>query len=218
MMETIALCVSVPVACFRIPRAREYFETFPCPPPSTVYGMLLSMVGEINRRAHEGAEVAIALVSKPAYSVILRTLWRVKTKKYGLGLGENRRPDFQELLTDVHLAVWVRQGAKEVSQPSLAESVAEALDRPSSISRFGGLSLGESTHLVDDITRLDAVNLKGQLLLADDEGDLSLPVWPDHVGSKTRWGQYRLVNFDLAKDLPELAWTTITRPSSLLSS
>jgi hypothetical protein len=35
--------------------------------------MLLSMVGEVNRYAHEGAEVAIALLSEPAYSVVLRT-------------------------------------------------------------------------------------------------------------------------------------------------
>jgi CRISPR-associated protein Cas5t len=69
--------------------------------------MLLSMVGEINRRTHEGAEVAIAVMSIPAYSVVLRTLWRVKKKALGPGLGENRRPDFQELLTYVDLAVWV---------------------------------------------------------------------------------------------------------------
>lgn len=216
-MEAIGLYVSVPVASFRVPRAREYFETFPCPPPSTIYGMLLSMVGEVNRRAHEGAEVAIALISKPAYSVVLRTLWRVKSRKYGLGLGENRRPDFQELLTDVGLAVWVRQGEKEVSEPSLAERVGEALGHPAAIPRFGGLSLGESTHLVDEIAHLDSVDLRGQILLADEEGDLSLPVWPDHVGSKTRWGQYRLVDSDLSKDLPDSAWTTITRPSSLSS-
>jgi len=125
-MEPIGLYISTPIACFRVPRAREYFETFPCPPPSTVYGMLLSMVGEVNRRAHEGAEIAIALLTKPGYSVVLRTLWRVKSKKYGLGLGENRRPDFQELLTDIGLAIWVRRGADEINTPSLAERVDHA--------------------------------------------------------------------------------------------
>ena len=84
-MDTISLCISVPVACFRVPRAREYFETFPCPPPSTVYGMLLSTVGEVNRRTHEGAEIAIALLSEPDYSVVLRTLWRVKDRHEGPG-------------------------------------------------------------------------------------------------------------------------------------
>src|SRR2546426_966838 len=114
-MKVVGLYVSIPIACFRVPRAREYFETFPCPPPSTVYGMLLSMVGEINRRAHEGAEIAIALLSEPHYSVVLRTLWRVKAKNAGPGLGNNRRPDFQEILSDTRLAVWIRKGTREKS-------------------------------------------------------------------------------------------------------
>ncbi|PYS25481.1 MAG: type I-MYXAN CRISPR-associated protein Cas5/Cmx5/DevS [Acidobacteria bacterium] len=168
-MENVGLYVSVPVACFRVPRAREYFETLPCPPPSTVYGMLLSMVGEMNRREHEGAEIAIALVTKPAYSVVLRTLWRVKSKKYGPGTGDNRRPDFQELLTDVGIAVWIRQGKFEASQFSLAERVNNALDDPTGISRFGGLCLGESTHLVDDIKQLESRVVYGCLLIAEDE-------------------------------------------------
>jgi CRISPR-associated protein Cas5t len=173
--------------------------------------MLLSMVGEANRRVHEGAEIAVALMNKPAYSVVLRTLWRVKSKKYGLGLGENRRPDFQELLTNVGLAVWVRRGNSELGTPSLAARVNAALDNPAVISRFGGLSLGESTHLVDEIIRLHPGSHRAELLLADEEGDLTLPIWPDHVGSKTRWQQYRLIDFDVINGLPEAAWTTIKR-------
>ncbi|WP_422387114.1 CRISPR-associated protein Cas5 [Aphanizomenon flos-aquae] len=34
----------VPIACFRQSPAREYAETYPVPPLSTVYGMLLSLV------------------------------------------------------------------------------------------------------------------------------------------------------------------------------
>ena len=214
-MEPIGLFVSVPVACFRVPRAREYFETFPCPPPSTVYGMLLSMVGEVNRRVHEGAEIAIAMLSEPEYSVVLRTLWRVKERGEGPGLGNNRRPDFQELLTDIRLAVWIRKGEYESSDFSLSERVRNSLAQRDSISRFGGLSLGESTHLIDEISPLNQRAERGQLLLAEDDGDLSLPVWPDHVGSVTRWGQYRLVETDLTKDLPVTAWTTILRPGVL---
>ena len=97
MAEVIALYVSVPVASFRVPYAREFFETLPCPPPSTVYGMLLSMVGEPQRKAHEGAEIALALVSDPEYSVVLRTMWRIKTGSPP-GKGSNKRPDYQELL------------------------------------------------------------------------------------------------------------------------
>src|SRR5437016_12184929 len=126
-MESVGLYVSVPIACFRVPRAREYFETFPCPPPSTVYGMLLSMVGEVNRRVHEGAELAIALLSEPGCSVVLRTLWRVKDRKEGPGLSNNRRPDFQELLTDIRLAVWVRKGSGENWETPLVDRLKAAL-------------------------------------------------------------------------------------------
>lgn len=212
-METIGLYVSVPVACFRVPRAREYFETFPCPPPATVYGMLLSMVGEINRRTHEGAEIAIALLSEPHYSVVLRTLWRVKDKNAGPGLGNNRRPDFQELLTNVQLAIWVRQGVAEEAEIPLALRIQASFDSPATVSRFGGLSLGESTHLVDTVSRLKSEDLQGRLLVAAEDGDLSLPIWPDHVGSATTWGQYRLIETHIPKDSPqeEKSWTVIRR-------
>lgn len=212
-METIGLYVSVPVACFRVPRAREYFETFPCPPPSTVYGMLLSMVGEVNRRVHEGVEIAIAVLSEPAYSVVLRTLWRVKDRNEGPGLANNRRPDFQELLTDMRLAVWVRKGEQERSDVPLIGRIRTVLNQPATVARFGGLSLGESTHLVDEVSLFNQQDRRGRLLVAEDEGDLSLPIWPDHVGSVTRWGQYRLNDADLTKPLPEEAWTTIQRPN-----
>jgi CRISPR-associated protein Cas5t len=214
-METIGLYVSVP-------RAVEYFETFPLAPPATVYGMLLSMCGEVNGRMHEGAEIAIALLSDPAYSVVLRTMWRLKKTKYGLGLGENRSPDFQELLTDVKLAIWVRPGHAERAETTLVRRLRAALSMPHQIDRFGGLSLGESTHLVDEIKELGDQAIKGRLLMAQDEGDLSLPIWPDHVGSNTRWGQYRLSDeADITSEEldNESAWTVIRRPSlSPLSS
>ncbi len=211
-METIGLYVSVPVASFRVPRAREYFETFPVPPPATVYGMLLSLVGETNRRVHEGTEIAIGLLSEPEYSVVLRTLWRVKKIKDGLGLGENRRPDFQELLTNVKLAVWIRNS--DNPEGSLIEQIRKALEKPSLISRFGGLALGESTYLVDEIKLLN--NLQNnfcQILLDDDDGDLSLPIWADHVGSNTTWGQFSFSEIDLKdnQNIPESAWIKIRR-------
>lgn len=213
MQNTVALFVSVPVASFRVPRAREYFETLPCPPPSTVYGMLLSLVGETNRHAHEGAELAIALVSQPDYSVVLRTLWRVKSRQQGLGQGENKRPDFQELLTNVRALVWVRHGAEETAETSLAARVHEAITQPQSVSRFGGLSLGESTHLVDELrlAREDDI-IAGRALLNDEAGELSLPVWPDHVGSrKTSWRQFSLQETAIGLTPDERSWVPIRR-------
>jgi CRISPR-associated protein Cas5t len=217
-METVGLYVSVPVTCFRVPRAREYFETFPCPSPATVYGMLLSMVGETNRRAHEGAEIAIALLSEPQYSVVLRTLWRVKDKSVGPGLANNRRPDFQELLTDVQLGVWIRAGESESCDIPLARRIEMALADCSNVRRFGGLSLGESTHLVDEIKLLRTQIDSCRMLVAEENGDLSLPIWPDHVGSTTRWGQYQLIDADLTSGLPATAWTVIKQPAFHVNS
>ena len=211
-METVGLYFSVPVASFRVPRAREYFETFPVPPPATVYGMLLSMVGEVNRRVYEGAEIAVALLSEPAYSVVLRTLWRVKKKESGLGLGENRRPDFQELLTDVSIGIWIR--VKEKEESSLAHRVKESLENPSKVNRFGGLALGESTHLINEVSFLEKMEMNScQILLNSDDGDLSLPIWADHVSSSTNWGQFKLsqIDFESAESIPEASWTTIQR-------
>ncbi len=212
-MNPLGLYISVPVTSFRVPRAREYFETFPVPPPATVYGMLLSLIGETNRRAYEGAEIAVALLSEPEYSVVLRTLWRVKSKNYGLGLGENRRPDFQELLTGIRLAAWVRDEA--TSENSLAERIRNGFENPSTINRFGGLALGESTHLIDEVKLLEEFPEGSlQFLLNDDDGELSLPIWADHIGSNTTWGQYSLVVSE-TESVPEKAWTKIKRNSIL---
>ncbi len=212
-MDPVALYISVPIASFRSSQAREYWETYPCPPPSTVYGMLLSLVGETDRCRHVGAELAIALLSEPERSVVLRTLWRVKTRKHGPGIGENRRPDFQELLTAVQLAVWLRHGANEHASPCLADRVRATLHRPAGTTRFGGLSLGESTHLVDEIRPLRATDFQNRrwlCLMRDHKGDLTLPVWPDHVGSAgTRWEQYRLEERSDSGEPEEAAWTPI---------
>lgn len=211
-MEQIGVYVSVPVACFRVPRAREYFETYPCPPPATVYGMFLSLIGETNRRVHEGAEIAIAMLSAPSSSTILRTLWRVKSRNEGLGLGTNRRPDFQELLTDVRFVVWVKRGEHERGERSLAQRLSDALSQPSGISRFGGLSLGESTHLIDEVSLFKRESVQGRLLIRKNDGNLSLPVWVDHVGANTRWEQYTFREALIEPVNLINAWTPIRRP------
>ena len=210
--------VSVPVAGFRVAYAREYWETYPCPPPSTVYGMLLSAVGERDRLVHRGAEIAVAMLSKPARSVVLRRVWRVKDKKRGPGLGANVRPDFQELLTGVRLCVWVRKGGSADGRCGvpLVERLRRALRQPAEVKRFGGLALGESTHLVDEIRSWRAEDPgRGLLLVGAEVGSLTLPVWADHVGAKgTRWGQFNLTENDPLPNSPcKSAWISIEPPS-----
>ncbi|MBI5446267.1 MAG: type I-MYXAN CRISPR-associated protein Cas5/Cmx5/DevS [Deltaproteobacteria bacterium] len=196
MSQSDALClrVTAPICSFRKGYAREYLETEEVPPPSTVYGFLLSLVGEEDRRAYLGTKLAYALLAKPEVSTVLRTVWRVKelkVKKTGLpqppGVGTNRRPDFQEILSGLDLAIWVRDGA-------LASRLRQSAASPGDVRRFGGLSLGESRDLVNDIWWYPAVTgLECRWLTPDAEGDLPLPVWVDHVGSKeTVWRQFRL--------------------------
>jgi CRISPR-associated protein Cas5t len=180
----LGVYVTVPIACFRKGLAREYLETEPLPPPATCYGFLLSLVGETNRRRHLGVRVAPVLISKPEVSVVLRTIWRVKTTP--LGSAGNTRPDYQQLLTGIELVIWL--DSAEEAETNLELRVREALVNPSSVSRFGGLSLGESTHLVDEVCLVEVVKahldgLSGRAFVLADRGRLTLPIWVDHVGS-----------------------------------
>ena len=181
----LGLYVTVPVACWRRGLAREYLETEPLPPPATCYGFLLSLVGEEDRERHRGARVTAGLLSRPARSRVLRTLWRVKSRKIAPGVGRNARPDYQELLTGARLAVWV-DGGDEPGPLTLEDRVRAALADPASVTRYGGLSLGESTHLIDEVSPLADAHLGDGALafLLDPAGHVTLPVWVDHVGSK----------------------------------
>ena len=178
--------VTVPIACFRKGLAREYLETEVIPPPSTCYGFLLSLVGETVRNRHIGVRITAALLTQPEMSRVLRNVWRVKTPKYPLGSVRNARPDYQQLLSGVRLVLWLDSAEEVESGDTLEIRVQTALDpsRRSTVSRFGGLSMGESTHLVDEVSLFDPdATQKGQIFQLAAEGQLSLPVWVDHAGS-----------------------------------
>ena len=192
----LGVYVTVPIACFRKGLSREFLETEPLPPPATCYGFLLSLVGESDRHRHVGVRVSPVLINKPQTSVVLRTVWRVK--KTPLGSPGNTRPDYQQLLTHVELVIWL-DSAEETSDIRLEARVRKALADPGSVSRFGGLSLGESTHLVDEVSPVETVELRlrsrsGRAFLKAERGRLTLPVWVDHVGSSgTRYETGNLV-------------------------
>ena len=209
----LGLYVSVPIACFRKGLAREYLETEPLPPPSTCYGFLLSLIGETHRTRHIGCRVTAAVIGRPELSVVLRTVWRVK--KTPLGSPGNMRPDYQQLLTGIELIIWLDSTGEANGVPNLEERVAEALDptRRGRINRFGGLSLGESTHMVNEVRRLDGnqidvgQNSTAAVFLIAEKGRMTLPVWVDHVGSAgTRYVTGNLVEGTIVapelKDIP----------------
>jgi CRISPR-associated protein Cas5t len=202
----LGIRVSVPIACFRKGLAREYLETEPLPPPSTCYGFLLSLVGETQRLRHVGCRIVPVLINRPRQSVVLRTVWRVK--KVPLGSPGNTRPDYQQLLSPVELVIWIDSIQQEAA-PTLEHRVRDSLANPAGVHRFGGLSLGESTHLVDEVNLLDTylhskrfqrrqLQPLGQAFLLAERGRLTLPVWVDHVGSAGT----RYVTGDLCPDWP----------------
>ena len=204
----IALRVDVPIASFPSSRSREYLETYPVPPPSTVYGMLLSLVGETDRYKHCGVKIALALLSEPDKSVTFRKIKRFKFKK--LDRPENTKPDFQEILTGIELIIWVNS-EEDTAKPNLCARLNQAFANPASVNRFGALCLGESRDLVDRIELLSENERvqSCQWLIRDEYGYLSLPYWVDHVGSKkTRWLRYSLENREQQQP-PESSWTII---------
>jgi len=201
----LGLYVTVPIACFRKGTAREYLESELIPPPSTCYGFLLSFVGETDRTKHDGARVTCGVIGYPFKSVVLRTVWRVRSKP--LGSAGNTRPDYQQLLTNLRLVMWIDSQQEHSPSSTLESRVSDMLDpkRRSEVERFGGLSLGESTHLVDEILPISVmqdrgINEEARLFVINEKGRLSLPVWVDHVGS----AKSRYTTGDLSK---RLAWT-----------
>jgi CRISPR-associated protein Cas5t len=176
--------------------------------------MLLSLVGETDAYKHCGVQLAIAMLSQPRKSKVLRQLRRFKVKDYSDS--RNTIPEYQEILTDIKFITWVASGAEQV-QPTLAERVEQALMYPTSVQRFGCLYLGESNDLVNVVKLVsdDYCSESRRWLIRDDEGLITLPYWVDHVGSKrTRWLRYRLEEIAIQSP-PESSWTTIQAPFAL---
>ena len=178
----IGLRLSVPVACWRKAHARELFETEKVPPPATCYGALLSLVGETDRLRHQGCRITGGVIAPSPPSTVVRTLWKIKDLASPQGSGENAKPDFQQLLTNCELFVWC--DSRDEQAGGLEGRVKRAFESPSEIDRFGGWSLGESTHLINEAHLLpEAIAPAGtRAFLLDDQGHSTLPIWVDHVG------------------------------------
>jgi CRISPR-associated protein Cas5t len=207
-INKIALQVEVPIACFRDSRAREYIATYPVPPPSTVYGMLLSTVGEENRFKHCGVKLAIAMLSETAKSRVIRKVRRFKVGD--INSAKNSKPDYQELLTGIKFIVWIDATADK-SVSNLAERLHQAMIDPSSVVRFGNICLGESRDLVNSIDILTEDSQQGSLtwLTQSEYGELTLPYWVDRLGSeRTRWLRYKLIK-SVDWEPPAFSWTQI---------
>ena len=128
------------------------------------------------------------LANSPEISGVLRTMWRCKNRKEAPGVGLNACPDHQQLVVGADLIIWCDSSSEPGPFPGLEKRVERAIQEPASIQRHGGLSLGESTHLINEISILGKDIPSSRTFLLDARGDLTLPVWVDHVGSsKTRF-------------------------------
>jgi CRISPR-associated protein Cas5t len=186
-------------------------KTYPVPPPATVYGMLLSLVGETDRYRHCGVELAIAMLSATQKSRILKQMRRFKNVDFSHA--ENVNPAYQELLSNLKCLIWVRSDSEKIN-PKLIDNIRFAFNDPALVSRFGCLYLGESDNLVGSLKIVfeDYVKGGGWWLIQDHCGGITLPYWVDHVGSRnTRFLRYRLEE-RLILSPPDLAWTMIRSP------
>jgi CRISPR-associated protein Cas5t len=224
----LLLRVEVPICAFRPFASREYQDTYPVPTPASAYGMLLSFLGieRENKARHAGVRMALALSPRweradsvdnalPWRSSVFRKLRRVSQYGYNktragrerdLFVLSARRPDYQDLLTDVTLWVWLEKG-EDAADPPLPKALAGALDAPAIVSRHGGLSLGESSYLVNrlNVVARGHVPRKVIVIRPDKEGFYSLPVWTDHEHDRSRSERFRL---ELASPEPP-GWFTV---------
>jgi CRISPR-associated protein Cas5t len=198
--------------CTSFPRsfARDFKETYRYPPPSTVYGMLLSLVGEVNMMAHLGVKLAIGIIGEPPpISRIVRKQRHHKFSIKNLGTypsSQFSKPNHHELLTDLRFVVQI-DSSEETAMVKLADRVAIALSTPEQISRFGGLSIGESWAMLNGVRAYREEDGSIRWLIQDKRGLIGLPIW---INRETTQGTFS--RFSLADLLTEDCLVKIQAP------
>ncbi len=168
--------------CTSFPRsfARDYKETYRYPPPSTVYGLLLSLVGQVDLMAHVGVKLAIGMIGHdPPISRIVRKQRHHKFSVKHLGTyptSQFSKPNHHELLTDLRIVIRI-DSTEEAAAVKLVDRVAVALSTPNQITRFGGLSLGESWAMVNGLRAYREEDGQIRWLIKDSRGLIALPIW-----------------------------------------
>jgi CRISPR-associated protein Cas5t len=214
----ITLRIEVPYASFRKSYARSFAETYPLPPPATIYGMLLSLVGECYRSRHEGVRLAFAYKSLPPIATTLRKLSRYKYGVPGKQKKLGNAPDFIETLCDIEFLCWVNSSLEKDDVRNLEVRIIEAIESPDKVDRYGLLCLGLSDDTVNDVSIYRHIEDEWHRLIPSQTGSIELPVWVDHVGSaRTRWNRFHLE--PVAKTLSSnpgddgWQWTEIIAPN-----
>ncbi|QLL29380.1 type I-MYXAN CRISPR-associated protein Cas5/Cmx5/DevS [Thermosynechococcus sichuanensis E542] len=200
------LYVDCPCTSFPRSFARDFKETYCYPPPSTVYGMLLSLIGEADMNQHRGVKLAIGIIgADPPISRILRKQRDHNSSKSHLGTyptSKFSKPNHHELLTDLQLVVEL--DSEDARTRKLVNRLDTALSTPSKISRFGGLSLGESWALVNGVRPYRETDGTIRWLVKDNRGLISLPIWIDRHTTRGIFQRFRF-----SPDFQSDCWVTI---------
>lgn len=210
-------CLLIDCPCTSFPRsfARDYKETYRYPPPTTVYGCLLSWVGEEDLMAHVGVQLAIGILGdESSVSRILRKQRHHKFSKTHQGnyrSAQFSKPNFQEVLTDVKITVRVNS-EEETASVTLSDRLKIAQSTPEQLSRFGGLSLGESWAMVNGIRAYRPTDGAIRWLIKDQRGLIGLPVWIDRKTSRGTFQRFSLQESD--REFSEQSWVTIKPPKT----
>lgn len=203
------LYVDCPCTSFPRSFARDFKETYRYPPPSTIYGMLLSLVGEVDMTAHIGVKLAIGIIGQdPPISRIVRKQRHHKFSQQHLGTyptSKFSKPNHQELLTDIQVVVQI-DSSEESANVKLLERVEIALSSPSQIVRFGALSLGESWSMINGIRDYRETDGSIRWLVKDKRGLISLPIWIDRDTSQGTFQRFSLGEFS------DDCWVNISNP------
>ncbi len=234
----IALRVVAPYGSFRKSFARSFAETYSLPPPSTVYGMLLSLVGERFRWRHAGVRLAFAYRCRRemfpdrypssegacnCFPPIATNVRKLSRFKYGVAQGEKLKtlkPDYVETLCEIEFLCWIDSSGEKHAEDNadartLEERLIEAITEPDKVARFGVLSLGLSDDAIDEVSLYAPDGSKWHKLLPSDTGRMELPIWVAHVGAKdTKWQRYDLQPLPRIVDEPpsKNEWIQITVP------
>jgi CRISPR-associated protein Cas5t len=200
--------------CTSFPRsfARDFKETYRYPPPSTIYGMLLSLVGEVNMMAHLGVKIAIGIIGDaPPISRIVRKQRHHKFSIKNLGTypsSQFSKPNHHELLTDLRFVVQI-DSSEETATVKLADRIAIALSTPEQISRFGGLSIGESWAMLNGVRAYREDDGVVRWLAQDKRGLIGLPIW---INRETTQGTF--ARFTLTDEFTDDCFVPIKAPEA----
>ncbi len=202
--DRVTLLVEVPICAFRPYESREYQDTHPFPPPSAVYGMLLSLcgVGRQDKVQHQGVRMSLAIEAFPERAKVFLKFRRGKEL-------EDVRPDYQDVLIGIKLWVWLATG-NDRADPPLVHRIHSAFDRSHELKRCGGLSLGESSYLVDSVCRRQpGADVLMEFLRPDPAGFHNLPVWIDHSANTNSRIRCKIENLRVAEAL-KVCWIEIS--------